>query len=225
MTTSSVNLSEDLVRGLRKEDGLSPGALNGLLGRLRERMGLDGDALGREFLASDHNLVDVELGLCGGTRLDQALEADSAPLLAAVDVIELDEVVFRLLMPRTRGPSGELGKAAVQRLLSSLEARPGGTAGAGLLAPHAEAARGALSGGDPPSLALLPLARSGSGLDGAERPLGFEVVHGGLVSGPSLPVVKFHGKLGGTARRDRVRGEVARRERAEARRRRGEGGQ
>ena len=172
--------------------------LNGSPGALGEGMCLDGQILGGELLPSDDDLVDVVLGLGDGTGLEEALEVDGGTGLGAVELVELDDVVDGLGMAGSHGPADELGKTAVEGLLSTLEARAGGTAGTGLLSAHAEAAGGALAGGDAAALALLLLAGARGGLEVVEGEFGIlDVVEGGLIGGAALPVKDLHGEGGG----------------------------
>jgi len=176
-----------------EELALAAVGLDGSTGGLGEGMRLDGKVLGGERLPPDDDLVDVVLGLGGGTVLEETLEVDGRSGLGAVELVELDGVVDGLGMSGSHGSADELGKTAVEGLLTSLEARAGGTAGAGLLSAHAEATGGALTGGDAAALALLLLARAGGGLEVVEGEFGIlHVVEGRLVGRSALPVENLH---------------------------------
>lgn len=187
-----------LARACFEQLALATVGLNGSPGALGEGMCLDGNVLGGELLPSDDDLVDVVLGLGGGTGLEEALEVDGGSGLGAVELVKLDDVVDGLGMSGSHGSADELGKTTVEGLLSTLEAGAGGTAGTGLLSAHAEAAGGALAGGDAAALALLLLAGARSGLEVVEGEFGIlDVVEGGLIGGAALPVKDLHGKGGG----------------------------
>ena len=189
---------QDLTGGGLEQLALATVGLNGSPGTLGEGMCLDGNVLGGELLPSDDDLVDVVLGLGDGTGLEEALEVDGGTGLGAVELIEFDNIVDGLGMSRSHGSADELGKTAVEGLLSTLEAGAGGTAGTGLLSAHTEAAGGALAGGDAAALALLLLAGARSGLEVVEGEFGIlDVVEGGLIGGAALPVKYLHGKGGG----------------------------
>ena len=185
----------DLAGGGLEDLALAPVLLDGLAGALGEGVGLDCEVLGGELLAPDDDLVDAALGLGGGPGGLEGVEGHGRSTLAAVHLVELEDVVFGLGVAGSHGLTHELGEAAVEGLLPSLEASAGGTAGAGLLAPHPEPARGTLACADSSALALLPLARSGSRLEvveGEDRVL--HVVQGGLVGLAALPVEHLHGE-------------------------------
>mmetsp|Transcript_9286 Transcript_9286/g.19476 ORF Transcript_9286/g.19476 Transcript_9286/m.19476 type:complete len:222 (+) Transcript_9286:143-808(+) len=176
---------------------LAPGALDGGTGRLGEGMGLDGDVLGGEFVASDDDLVGVELGLGDGVGLEEGVEIAGRSGGDTVKRIQLDEVVFFLGVSGSHGSPGELGQPAVEGGLSSLESRSGGSSGSGLLSAHTETAGGSLSGGDTASLAGSRLAGTGGGAEGVEGEFEvFDVVDVGFVGLAALPVVELHGKPG-----------------------------
>ena len=161
-------------------------------------MGLDRDALGVKVTSSDHDLVNANLGLGNGSGIEQTGKVSRGSLHTGVEIIELDEVVLRLGMSRSRRPSDKLGKPSVERLLSSLESRAGGPSRPGLLSAHSESAGGALSGGDTASLARPALTGSGGGANVVEDE--FEVLHvvdGGFVGRTALPVEELHGEGGG----------------------------
>lgn len=161
---------------------LAPGALDGGTGRLGEGMGLDGDVLGGEFVASDDDLVGVELGLGDGVGLEEGVEIAGRSGGDTVKRIQLDEVVFFLGVSGSHGSPGELGQPAVEGGLSSLESRSGGSSGSGLLSAHTETAGGSLSGGDTASLAGSRLAGTGGGAEGVEGEFEvFDVVDVGFV--------------------------------------------
>jgi len=186
---------QDLSRRRFEQFALSAVGLNGSPGALGEGMCLDGNVLGGERLPSDDDLVDVVLGLGDGSVLEKALEVDGGPGLGAVELIELDGVVDGLGMSGSHGSADVLGKAAVEGLLTTLEAGAGGTAGAGLLSAHAEAAGGALASGDAAALALLLLTGAGGGLDVVKGEFDvLDVVQGRLIGGAALPVEQLHGK-------------------------------
>jgi len=187
----------DLTGGWLEELTLAPGGLDGGTGRLGKGVCLNGNVLGGELVASHHNLVGVELTL--GNRLGflERVEGAGGSGRDVVEAVQLDQVVFLLGVAGPHGPPGELGQPAVEGGLSSLESRPGGPTGAGLLPAHSESAGGALAGGDSASLAGLLLAGSGGGAEGIEGEFeALDVVDGGLVGGAAFPVVEFHGEVG-----------------------------
>ena len=161
-------------------------------------MGLNGNVLGGKVVASDDDLVGVELGLGDGLGLKERIEIGSRSGGNAVEGIQLDEVVLLLGVSGSRGLSGELGQPTVEGGLSSLESRSGGSSGAGLLSTHSESAGGSLSGGDTASLSGSGLAGSGGGSEVIEGELEvFDVVDVRLVGLAALPVVELHGEATG----------------------------
>mmetsp|Transcript_24296 Transcript_24296/g.55355 ORF Transcript_24296/g.55355 Transcript_24296/m.55355 type:complete len:211 (-) Transcript_24296:152-784(-) len=161
-------------------------------------MRLHGDTLGRKFLLSRDHLVNPIFSLGDVPRLEKRAEAHGASLGGPVDLVRLDEVVHRLGVSRSHGLADELRQPAVQRLLSSLEPGPRGTAGATLLTAHAESAGGSLTGGDAASFSFLAVTGSGGRLEvvqGEDEGLG--VVDGGLVGLAALPIEHLHGGAGG----------------------------
>lgn len=176
-------------------------------------MSLDGDVLGGELVASNNNLVGVELGLGDCLGFQEGLKGDDASGSDSVEGIQLDEVVFLLGVSRSRGSAGELGQSAVQWVLSSLESRSGGSSRTRLLSTHTETAGGSLSSRDTTSLTGLGLAGSGGGSEGIKGEfVGFNIVDVGFVSVATLPVVNLHGEVAGGSRDGREAGSGERRE-------------
>ena len=183
--------------GFAQQFALAPGALDGIPSALGEGVGLHGHPLGGEVLTSHDDLVDGKLGLGDRAGDQEGIEVDRGTLGGAVELVELYQVVNLLLVPGSHRLAGELGQAAVQRLLPPLEARTGGPAGAGLLTPHPEAAGGTLPGGDTASLAALALATARGGAEVVEGE--FLFVDGRLVGRAALPVEDFHGQAAAAA--------------------------
>jgi hypothetical protein len=177
---------------------------------------LNGNVLGGKVVAADDDLVGVELGLGDSLGLKEGIESGSRSRGDAVERIQLDEVVLLLGVSGSRGLSGELGQPAVEGGLSSLESRPGGSSGTGLLSAHSEPTGGSLSGGDTASLAGSGLAGSGGGSEVVKGELEvFNVVDVRLVGLAALPVVELHGEAAG-GRGDRGKGSRSGNERGES---------
>ena len=192
----------DLTGGWLEELTLAPGGLDGGTGRFGKGVGLNGNVLGGELVASHHHLVGVVLALGDRVGLLEGIEGAGGPGRDAVEAVQLDEVVFLLGVSGSHGSPGELGQPTVEGGLPPLESRPGGPTGAGLLSAHTEPAGGALPGGDSASLAGLFLAGSGGGAEGIEREFeGLDVVDARFVGGAAFPVVEFHGEVGAASGR------------------------
>lgn len=190
------NLRSNHLTSAGLEDlALAPGGLNGGTGSLCESVGLNGNVLGGELVASDNNLVGVVLGLGDGLGLEKGFEIAGRSGGDSIKRIQLDQVVCLLGVSGSHRSALELGQPAVERVLSSLESGSGGSTAAGLLSTHSETAGGTLSGGDTASLAALGLAGSGGGAEVVEGELEvFDIVDVGLIGLAALPVVELHGK-------------------------------
>mmetsp|Transcript_7733 Transcript_7733/g.22725 ORF Transcript_7733/g.22725 Transcript_7733/m.22725 type:complete len:239 (+) Transcript_7733:289-1005(+) len=191
-------LSEDFAGGGLEKLALAPLPLNGLPRPLGEGVRLNGQILRDEILSAHHHLVNAQLGLGDGSGLEERIEIHGGTGRGGVELVRLDDVVDGLGMPGSHGTSDVLGKATVEGLLPPLESGAGGTAGPGLLSPHAKAAGRALAGGDAAPLAVLAAAGAGGGAEVVDGEFGsVDVVEGGFVGRAALPVVDLH--VGGGA--------------------------
>ena len=112
-----------------------------------------------------------------------------------VELIQLDNIVNRLGVSRSRRSSDILGKTSVQRCLSSLKSRSGGSAGTSLLSTHTKATGSSLSSRNTTSLALFALTRTGRRLQVVQGEFKIvQIVNGRFIGGPTFPVKQFHGQ-------------------------------
>lgn len=92
---------------------LSSGSLDGGTCALCEGMGLNGNVLAGELVASDDDLVGVVLGLGDGLGFEERFEIAGRSGGDVVQRIQLDKVVDLLGVSGSGGSSGELGQPAV----------------------------------------------------------------------------------------------------------------
>ena len=117
-------LRDFVARGGTENNALSAVALDGRTGRVGEGVRLHGETL-RGQLAATNDLVNPYLLLGDELGLTQGIEVHGGTLRNLVEHFELDRVVDRPLVAGAQRTSAKLRRAAVKRVLSSLESWAG----------------------------------------------------------------------------------------------------
>jgi len=155
---------------------------------------LDSNILRGKVVLSHYNLVDGEFGLGDDFGFVEGIEIASLPTLHIVQLVQLNGVIQRLLVPGSRRPPHKLRQPPVQWLLPTLESGPRRPSTPRLLPTHSKSTGGTLTGGDTASLTLLAVSGSRGGYNVVEGELDvFDVVNGVSVAGDTFfEVEDFH---------------------------------